>query len=120
MARYRLSRLAAADLAGILATSQRQWGSSGRQRYAALLAAAMRRIAAEPVGPATRDRADLRPGIRSLHVRYARADDPNARVRRPVHVLFYRSTEPEIIEIVRVLHERMEPRRHLRDVPEDR
>jgi toxin ParE1/3/4 len=30
-----------------------------------------------------------------------------------VHVLYYRVLAPGLIEIVRVLHERMEPSRHL-------
>jgi plasmid stabilization system protein ParE len=29
-----------------------------------------------------------------------------------VHIVFYRAAEPGIIEIVRVLHERMDPWRH--------
>jgi plasmid stabilization system protein ParE len=36
-----------------------------------------------------------------------------------VHVLYYRPVEPELIEIVRVLHERMEPARQIAEVPED-
>src|SRR6516162_6013296 len=107
MARYRLSRLAEADLSGILATSRREWGAEGRRRYSAVLAAAMREVAAEPEGRATRDRTDLRPGIRSLHLRRARGSAPEGRVRRPVHVLYYRAVAPGLIEIVRVLHERM-------------
>ena len=73
MARYRLSPLAEADLIGILAASSRQWGADGQRRYAALLAAAMRKIAAEPEGTATRSREELRPGIRSFHLRHARS-----------------------------------------------
>jgi toxin ParE1/3/4 len=34
-------------------------------------------------------------------------------VRRPVHVLYYRLIRPGLVEIVRVLHERMEPSRHI-------
>jgi toxin ParE1/3/4 len=30
-----------------------------------------------------------------------------------VHVIFYRTRQPDIIEIVRILHERMDPVRHL-------
>jgi len=30
-----------------------------------------------------------------------------------VHVLYYRTAAPGLIEIVRVLHERMEPSRHI-------
>jgi toxin ParE1/3/4 len=48
MARFRLSRLAEADLAYILATSEERWGTEARRRYAALLAAAMRKAAGDP------------------------------------------------------------------------
>jgi toxin ParE1/3/4 len=119
MSSFRLSRLAEADLTAILVASRRQWGSAGERRYAALIAAAMRKVAAEPEGPATRHREELRPGIRSFHLRHARSADPKGRVRRPVHVLYYRPGAPGVIEIVRVLHERMEPRRHLFELLED-
>jgi toxin ParE1/3/4 len=115
MARYRLSLLAEADLASILAASRREWGAEGRRRYSALLAAAMRNAAAEPEGPTTREHRDLGVGIRSLHLRHA---DAQGSVRRPVHVLYYRLAMPGVIEIVRVLHERMEPSRHLREASE--
>jgi toxin ParE1/3/4 len=100
-------------LANILATSAERWGHEGRQRYAAVLADAMRQVAAEPGRPLTRTRPDLRSGIRSFHVRYARRSAEGGNVRRPVHVLYYRVAEEGVIEIIRVLHERMEPSRHL-------
>jgi toxin ParE1/3/4 len=118
MARYRLSRLAEADLARILATSRREWGAEGRRRYSALIAVAMRKLAAEPASPATRERSELGPGIRSMHLRHAASADFEGRVKRPVHVLYYRALTPGPIEIVRVLHERMEPSRHLREASE--
>jgi len=62
MPRYRLSRLAEADLVGILAASNGQWGAAGGHRYAALLAAVLRKIAAEPEGPTTRRRDDCGQG----------------------------------------------------------
>jgi toxin ParE1/3/4 len=119
MPNFRLSRLAEADLTSILATSRREWGTDGGRRYAALLAAAMRKVAAEPEGPATRHREELRPGIRSFHLRHARGADPEGKVRRPVRVLYYRAVAPGLIEIVRVLHERMEPSRHLFEASEN-
>ena len=117
MARFRLARPAQIDLANILATSAERWGGEGRQRYAAVLAAAMRQVAAEPDGPLTKKRPDLRSGIHSFHVRYARRSAGGAKVRRPVHVLYYRVAEEGVIEIVRVLHERMDPSRHLDELP---
>jgi toxin ParE1/3/4 len=117
MARFRLARPAQIDLANILSISAERWGAEGRQRYAAVLAAAMRQVAAEPNGPLTRKRPDLRYGVRSFHVRYARRSAEGATVRKPVHVLYYRVAEEGVIEIVRVLHERMEPSRHLDELP---
>jgi toxin ParE1/3/4 len=117
MARFRLARPAQIDLANILSVSAGRWGAEGRQRYAAVLATAMRQVAADPDGPLTRKRLDLRSGIRSFHIRYARRSAEGAKVRKPVHVLYYRVAEEGVIEIVRVLHERMEPSRHLDEPP---
>ena len=117
MARFRLARPAQIDLANILSMSVERWGAEGRQRYAAVLAAAMRQVAAEPDGPLTKNRPDLRSGIRSFHVRHARRSAQGAKVRRPVHVLYYRVAEEGVIGIIRVLHERMEPSHHLDELP---
>ena len=46
MARFRLARPAQLYLANILSTSAERWGAEGQQRYAAVLAAAMRQVAA--------------------------------------------------------------------------
>ena len=113
MARYRLSGLAKADIAAILKTSREQHGEQARIRYRALLTAALRRIANNPGGVSTLDRAELLPGIRSFHIRHSRSDSNEASVAYPVHVIFYRVSEQDVIDIVRVLHERMEPSRHL-------
>lgn len=117
MARFRLARPAQLDLANIPTTSAERWGAEGRRRYAAILAAAMRQVAAEPDGPLTRKRPELRAGLRSFHVGYARHPAEAAKVKRPVHILYYRVGSKGVIEIVRVLHDRMEPRRHLDKFP---
>ena len=117
MARFRLARPAQIDLANILSTNAERWGAEGQQRYAAVLAVAMRQVAAEPEGPITKERPELRSGIRSFHVRYARRSAEAAKVKRPVHVLYYRVAEEGVIEIIRVLHERMDPSRHLDELP---
>jgi toxin ParE1/3/4 len=118
MARVRLARPAHIDLANILTTSAERWGTDGRTRYAAVLADAIRQVADEPKGPLTKRRTDLRySGIRSFHVRCARRSSEGATVRRPVHVLCYRVAGEGVIEIIRVLHERMEPSRHLDESP---
>ena len=111
MARFRLAGPAQADLANILATSVERRGSEGQHRYRILLASGMRMIAADPEGPLTHDRKDLLPGLRSFHLRYARGPTPY-KVKNPVHVLYYRTAKPGLIEVIRVLHERMDPSRH--------
>jgi toxin ParE1/3/4 len=110
MTRFRVSHPAQADLETILAVSLERWGEDGRARYTSLLAAAFRTIARDPEGPTTRDRSALLAGIRSFHVRHARGGHG---VREPVHVVYFRVVRQASIEIVRVLHERMDPTAHL-------
>jgi toxin ParE1/3/4 len=88
-------------------------GAEARIRYRGLLTAALRRIAADPQGLLTVDRSELFIGLRSLHVRHSRTESREALVGNPVHVVFYRVVKPGFIEIVRVLHDRMEPSRHI-------
>jgi toxin ParE1/3/4 len=113
MARYRLSEPAKADIAAILRRSEEIHGRGARIRYRACLTAAMRRVAADPNGLVTVDRADLLPGIRSFHIRHSRDETREAPVANPVHLIFYRVIQPGIVEIVRVLHEGMEPFRYI-------
>jgi toxin ParE1/3/4 len=88
-------------------------GAEARIRYRGVLTAALRRIAADPQGLSTLDRSELFAGLRSLHVRHSRSESREAPVGDPVHVIFYRAVEPGLVEIVRVLHDRMEPGRHV-------
>ncbi|MGV3635213.1 MAG: type II toxin-antitoxin system RelE/ParE family toxin [Pseudorhodoplanes sp.] len=113
MARVRLSAPAQADIAAILKTSETPQGADARVRYRALLSPAPRRIAADPhcVSSAARD--ELLAGLRSFHIRYSRDDSREPPVVHAVHVIFYRAVEPGLIEVLRVLHERMEPSRHV-------
>jgi toxin ParE1/3/4 len=113
VARYRLSEPAKADIAVLLRTSEAMHGVQARIRYRALLTAALRRIAADPLGLSTVDRSELFDGFRSFHIRHSRSESREAPVGDPVHVIFYRAASPDVVEIIRVLHERMEPERHL-------
>jgi toxin ParE1/3/4 len=109
MASFRISNPAREDLANILATSLQRWGEAGRARYAALLVAAMESISRDPPGLMTRERNELLRGIRSFHLKHVRTHQA---VGAPVHVVFYRAAG-SVIEIIRVLHERMEPTSHV-------
>ena len=97
----------------MLRISECRHGAQARIRYRALLTAAFRRIASDPAGALTRDRSDVFEGVRRYHIRHSRSESREAIVSRPVHVIFYRVAVTGSIEIVRVLHERMEPTEHL-------
>jgi toxin ParE1/3/4 len=109
MARYRLSGPATADIAELLRSSEDRHGRDARLRHRGLLSAALRRIASDSQGRSTSDRGELLASLRSFHIRHSRNESLEAPVAAPVQLIFYRSVETGIIEIVRVLHERVEP-----------
>lgn len=106
MSTFRLATPAAADLRAILAASAERWGIARSDRYASLLTATLVAAATDPEGPLTRRE---RRGIRSLHTRHLRR---GSGVAAPVHVVYFRAID-DGIEVVRILHERMVPERHL-------
>jgi plasmid stabilization system protein ParE len=107
MARFRVSAVARSDIRKILATRTRQWGPQGGRRYAALLTAAIHAVAADPKGVMTRSRSELMPGLRSFHTRHVWAKTSEQKVSSPVHLIYYyQALQPNLIEILRVLHER--------------
>ena len=63
----------------------------------------MRRVAEDPEGRSTSDRSEVRPGIRSFHIRHSRDESREAPVADPVHMIFYRVIQPGMVEIVRML-----------------
>ncbi len=113
MGRYRLSAPAKADIAALLQASEAMHGLAARARYLGLLAAALRRVAALPTEPPAADRSDLIGNLRSYHIRHSRARNHEEPVGQPVHIVFYRMVAPGVVDVVRVLHERMDPRRHV-------
>ena len=104
MAHFRLTGPARVDLATILDTSQDRWGKAASIRYEALLETAMQSIKVDPEGPLTRSRIEIGPGVRSFHIRHARRTHG---VKEPVYVVYFRINRSGMIEILRILHERM-------------
>lgn len=72
----------------------------------------MRLAAAQPAGPLIRRYDGIFPGLRGLHTRHARAasGDPP---RNPVHVVYFRISEKGVVEVMRVLHERVDLARQM-------
>jgi toxin ParE1/3/4 len=107
--RFRVARRAQTDLMIILGDSSEKWGAEASRRYGATLMRAMRQVASDPEGRLTRPRPDIRPDLRSFHLRHVRQNGRHSAVKRPVHVIYYRVVEPGLVEIARILHDRMEP-----------
>lgn len=112
MAAYRLSRLAQSDIESILEWSHANFGESARRRYQALIAVAVRDIAADPTRVGCQPRPELGEGVYSWHLRQGRDRSKVARVERPRHFLIYR-IDGRLVVIGRVLHDAMDIERHI-------
>ncbi|KRP66964.1 type II toxin-antitoxin system RelE/ParE family toxin [Pseudomonas orientalis] len=115
MPQYRISNPARADIVDILRLSQTQFGDQARQRYQALILAALQALADTPYRIGSHDRDELAPGLRSYHLIYSRqqAKQTHGTVKSPRHIVFYRVANDDVIEVVRLLHDAMEVQLHL-------
>jgi toxin ParE1/3/4 len=96
----------------ILHESARLFGPKQRERYAGLIRVAAEMVGAEPFCPGSHARDEFGVGVRSFHVELA------ARRRGAAsHLLYYLPADGPAdaggIIILRILHEAMEPSRHL-------
>ena len=96
MAHYELSELSDRDLGEIYAYTFRQFGEAQADAYFSALEDCLIRLAESP---------RLGRAIDHIRVGYRRFEHRS-------HVIFYRETERGVL-VVRVLHERMDPDRHL-------
>jgi toxin ParE1/3/4 len=92
MPRFTLTNKALVDLKEIGHYTQQQWGREQRDTYLTMLDACFHQLAANPLKG--KDCSDIRTGYR----------------KHPagIHVIFYRQLADDRIEIVRVLHGRMD------------
>jgi toxin ParE1/3/4 len=100
MPRFALTRAAVADLKAIGRYTHQTWGLAQRNRYLALLDDSFHRLADN--AQLGWDCSDLRAGYRKYHI--------------GKHVVFYRQIEDRQIEIVRVLHDRMDMQTRIGDL----
>ena len=116
--RHRLTRKADADIADILRTTNKLFGTDQVLAYAGIIGEGIAIIEADPSRPACRPRGELGAGVKSMHLEHGLARRGSAS-----HLIFFLeqatpSGEGEIV-IVGVLHERMLPRRHLAQLLRD-
>ncbi len=112
MADYRLTHAAQADIVSILAWSDEQFGEQARKRYETLIAAAIRGAASQAGDLGQISRPELGDGVFSWHLSQSSSHAPGIRVRRPRHFLVCRQ-EGDVLIIGRILHDAMDPQRHV-------
>lgn len=97
MSRYLLSPAAQADLEQIWDYTCQRWDANQAEEYLLELQHAIERTAANPrIGRACDE---IRPGYRKLSA--------------GSHALYYRVTAEGLVDVVRILHQRMDVDRHL-------
>ncbi len=112
MTRYRLTHAAQADILSILAWSHDQFGEEARQRYEALITAAIRDAATRNDELGRTPRPELGDGVFSWHLVQSRRRSRAGKVHRPRHFLICRP-DGDVLVVGRVLHDAMELRQHL-------
>jgi toxin ParE1/3/4 len=112
MSRYQLSATAQRDVAAILRETTQLFGTRQRDRYASILRIGVEMVASEPNRPGSRPRDDIANGIRSFHLELA-AGRSGAAVHQIFYIKHVFDSGEESVIILRILHERMEPSRHV-------
>ncbi|MGB9118482.1 type II toxin-antitoxin system RelE/ParE family toxin [Bradyrhizobium sp.] len=103
--RVRLGAAAEVDFANILKWTTENFGARQSRVYRDTLVQAIGELANGPDVAGSKARDEIASGLRTLHV--AR------RGRRGSHFLMYRVAPKSTIDIVRILHDRMDLRRHV-------
>jgi len=111
----RLARHAEEDIVSILASSRERFGDAARNRYEALLTVVLDGLRVNPDMAGSKARPEFGKNVRTYHLRLSREDapTPEGKVQRPRHIVVYRTVGNEKTEIIRVLHDSMELRRHM-------
>ena len=103
--RVRLGAAAELDFANILKWTTENFGARQSRLYQDTLVQAIGELANGPNVAGSKARDEIMRGLRTLHV--ARHG------RRGRHLILYRAAPGRIIEIGRILHDRMDLQRHL-------
>lgn len=94
--KLRISGTAKLDLEEIGAYTAREWGARQKSKYLGRIRDTLMALRDHPETGASRD--DLAEGLRACAIEK--------------HIVFYRDTKTALV-VVRVLHQRMDPARHL-------
>jgi plasmid stabilization system protein ParE len=103
---YRLTARAAALVDLALDDSAERHGAAAAERYSDLITAAMRALSERPRRPGVKAIAEA-PGLFAYPLRLVRIG-PGRRVKRPPHILIFRVLADGVVEILGLVHERMD------------
>lgn len=109
--RVRLGAAAEVDFASILRWTTENFGARQSRAYRNTLVQTIGELAGGPNVAGSKARDKILAGLRTLHVAQ--------RGRRGSHFLMYRAAPNDTIEIVRILHDRMDLRRHVPSAPDE-
>lgn len=112
MARFRLSHAADGDIFAILTWSQERFGVLARQRYENAIVAALLHAAEHGDRVGFHTRPELGEGVLTWHLAQSVSRSRGTPVRRPRHVLVCRWDDDTLV-VGRILHDSMDPTRHL-------
>ncbi len=114
---YRVTDAAKQDFRTVLRETLERFGTHQREAYKRLIAKAVTMVAEDPGRGGSRDRGTVVPGLRAFHLETAAG-----RRGAASHFLYYAVERPSDgstrVVILRLLHESMEPARHLADPPD--
>ena len=101
---------ARSDIASILAWTEENFGPQSLRRYGKLIATAIEQVANNPELAGSSQRPEIADHCRTYHLYFSRksAGRTGDRIRQSRHLLLYRVTESNLVEIGRVLHESMD------------
>ncbi|MEI2639922.1 MAG: type II toxin-antitoxin system RelE/ParE family toxin [Microthrixaceae bacterium] len=107
----RITESAQSDINEILRWTANNFGDEAAQRYLALVTAAIFDVAEDPERVGSISRPELGPAAMTWHLRLSRSRS-SSEVQRPRHFLIYRVVDQHVL-LGRVLHDAMEPSRHM-------
>lgn len=105
----RLTHQAELDVLDITQWTAEQFGALQADQYIETISLALEALTNGPETPGIKNRNELAPNICTLHIaRYG---------RKARHFVVFRVSEEQVLDILRILHDRMDLSRHIPDSP---
>ncbi|MDI9349255.1 MAG: type II toxin-antitoxin system RelE/ParE family toxin [Candidatus Symbiobacter sp.] len=109
-----ISPLARKDLAGIHNRTKQIWGKDAANRYSDLIDLGLKNLQNNPNQMGVRIEKEIKLNLYSYPLRNVNQKPLAGKVKSPRHVIYYQISEPNVIQILRILHDKMDVGSHLR------